>query len=73
MLFEFDIISIDEHDEIDKQKSRPQKRKLLVELLLRKENNEQIPDFIQLLYVTGHAHILENIRSQLNRNKGIYY
>lgn len=72
MLFEFEIISIEDHDVIDNQPRRTEKRKLIVELLFRKENIDWIPGFIQILFITGHTHVLEYIRSQLNMVEGIY-
>lgn len=72
MLFEYEIISIEDHDVIDNQPRRTEKRKLLIELLLRKENIDWIPGFMQIMFITGHTHVLENIRRQLNMGEGIY-
>jgi len=72
MLFERQIITIDEHDEVQRQATKPEKRRILLSLLLSRPNTNWLFGFIRVLKNTGHIILLERLRQHVSNGQGKY-
>ena len=72
MLFERQIITINEHDEVQEKITKPEKRRLILSLLLSRPNTNWLFGFIRVLKNTGHIDILERLRQHVSNCQGKY-
>ena len=70
MLFERQIITIDEHDEIQRKSTKPEKRRTLLSLLLGRPSTNWLVGFIRVLNNTGHINLLERLRQRQHVRNG---
>ena len=68
MLFERQIITIDEHDGVQRKVIKPEKRRTLLSLLLSRPDTNWLFGFIRVLHNTGHINLLE----RLSNDQGKY-
>ena len=67
-LFERQLITIDEHDGVQRKSTKPEKRRTLLSLLLSRPNTNWLFGFIRVLHNTGHINLLE----RLSNDQGKY-
>ena len=72
MLFERQIITIDEHDGVQKKVTKPEKRRTLLSLLLSRSDTNWLSGFIRVLHNTGHINLLERLRQHGSNDQGKY-
>ena len=72
MLFERQIITIDEHDEVQRNVTKLAKRRTLLSLLLSRPDTNWLSGFIRVLYNTGHINLLERLRQHVSNGQGKY-
>jgi hypothetical protein len=60
-LFERQIITIDEHDEVQRKVTKLEKKRTLLSLLLRRPDTNWLSGFIRVLHNTGHDNLLEHL------------
>ena len=70
MLFERQIITIDEHDEIQRKSNKPEKRGTLLSLLLGRPSTNCLFGFIRVLNNTGQIKLLERLRQRQHVRNG---
>ena len=70
MLFERNIIDIDDHDAIDDTERKKEKREKMMQILFDKENDDWIPHLIQILCETGHNNLVDDLRCFQNGQGG---
>ena len=71
-LFERQLITIDEHDEVQRKITKPEKRRTLLSLLLSRPNTNWLSGFIRVLENTGHDNLLKHLRRHVSNGQGKY-
>ena len=71
-LFERQIITIDEHDEVQRKSPKPEKRRTLLSLLLSRPDTNWLSGFIRVLENTGHDNLLKHLRWHVSNGQGKY-
>jgi hypothetical protein len=71
-LFERQLITIDEHDEVQRKVTKPEKRRTLLSLLLSRPNTNWLSGFIRVLENTGHDNLLKHLRRHVSNGQGKY-
>ena len=66
------IITIDEHDGLQRKSTKSEKRRTLLSLLLRRPNTNWLFGFIRVLQITGHIILLERLRQHVSNSLGKY-
>lgn len=70
MLLERGVLTIDEHDQVQRHKRRSNKRKELLSILFKKSNETWLPCFVKCLKLTGHDGLLTELRSRKRGHRG---
>jgi hypothetical protein len=71
-LFERQLITIDEHDGVQRKVTKPEKRRTLLSLLLSRPDTNWLSGFIRVLHNTGHINLLERLRQHVSNDQGKY-
>ena len=71
-LFERQLITIDEHDGVQRKVTKPEKRRTLLSLLLRRPDTNWLSGFIRVLENTGHDNLLIHLRWHVSNGQGKY-
>ena len=71
-LFERQLITIDEHDGVQRKVTKPEKRRTLLSLLLRRPDTNWLSGFIRVLENTGHDNLLKHLRRHVSNGQGKY-
>lgn len=69
MLFEKEVLTVEEHDEIQSHKRRPKMRKSLLSILFKKRNDIWLSRFIRCLMLTNHEGMLITLRSRASSQR----
>ena len=72
MLFERQLITIDEHDGVQREVIKSEKRRTLLSLLLSRPDTNWLFDFIRVLENTGHGNLLKHLRRHVSNGQGKY-
>jgi hypothetical protein len=72
MLFERQLITIDEHDGVQRKVTKLEKRRTLLSLLLSRPDTNWLFGFIRVLHNTGHINLLERLRQHVSNDQGKY-
>lgn len=73
MLFERNIITIDEHDCVQGLETKSRKRRELMKILLDRADTTWIPSFINVLRLTGHETMLDYLLNLTSQVSGTLY
>lgn len=73
MLFERNIITIEEHDCVQGLETKPRKRRELMRILLDRQDTTWIPSFINVLRLTGHETMLDYLLNLTSQVSGTLY
>jgi hypothetical protein len=71
-LFERQLITIDEHDGVQRKSTKPEKRRTLLSLLLSRPDTNWLSGFIRVLENTGHDNLLKHLRWHASNGQGKY-
>ena len=71
-LFERQLITIDEHDEVQRKSPKLEKRRTLLSLLLSRPDTNWLSGFIRVLENTGHDNLLKHLRWHASNGQGKY-